>query len=215
MKMNGLRPSVFVRIIVDIETLFVIECRHQTNKCCVNTWPLDSCLYNLIMITDETFLEFAKAIKSQNKKEAADPVAYRLKQRGIDIRKLKRQKNSIKSGIAQAKYNAAGSKLKIINDARAEAARQKRMMSPDYDKAIKHIVEEADKKVNETQVHEPLRLQPEPAKPAVRILKNPIFDMGSSRGYPDNLNPYSHLIYPEKFTETNKGKNKKPKTYYW
>jgi hypothetical protein len=213
--MNSLCLSVYVRISVDIETLFVIECRLQSNKCCLSSWPVDSCLYNEVMITDETFLEFAKAIKSQKRKEAADPVAFRLKQRGIDIKKLKRQKNSIRSGIAQAKYNAAGSKLKIINDARAEAARQKRMMSPDYDKAIKHIVDEADKKVNETQVHEPLKMQPEPIRPAVKILKNPIFDMGSSRGYPDNLNPYSHQIYPEKFTETNRGKNKKPKTYYW
>ena len=49
------------------------------------------------MINQETFLEFAAAIKAENRKKAQDPVAYKLKQRGIDITKLRRQKNCTRS----------------------------------------------------------------------------------------------------------------------
>ena len=66
------------------------------------------------MINQETFLEFAAAIKAENRKKAQDPVAYKLKQRGIDITKLRRQKNSMRSAACKARYNAAGSKLKAI-----------------------------------------------------------------------------------------------------
>ena len=168
------------------------------------------------MINQETFMEFAAAIKAENRKKAQDPVAYKLKQRGIDITKLRRQKNSMRSATAAARYNAAGSKLKIINDAREEAARQKRMANPRYERAIKHLVEAAEKKVEDDEkIETPKQTIQEDPKPRVKILRNPIIDAGSSRGYPCNYTPYDHKLNPEKYRATNRGKNPKSFKYYW
>ena len=168
------------------------------------------------MINQETFLEFAAAIKAENRKKAQDPVAYKLKQRGIDITKLRRQKNSMRSAACKARYNAAGSKLKIINDAREEAARQKRMANPRYERAIKHLVEAAEKKVEEDEkIETPKQTIQDDARPRVKILREPIIDAGSSRGYPFNLDAYDHKINPSKYRATNRGKNPKSFKYYW
>ena len=53
----------------------------------------------------------------------------------------------MRSATAAARYNAAGSKLKIINDAREEAARQKRMANPRYERLLNILLKQLKRRL--------------------------------------------------------------------
>lgn len=61
-------------------------------------------------------------------------------------RAVKQQRNN---RLSYKKNNYAGSRLNFINDARAEAARQRRLENPDHKKRIDKVLEIADERIAE------------------------------------------------------------------
>jgi len=58
-------------------------------------------------------------------------------------------KQQRKNKLSYKKYNYAGSRLNFINDARAEAARERRLSNPDHKKRIDTVLEIADERIAE------------------------------------------------------------------
>ena len=58
-------------------------------------------------------------------------------------------KQQRKNKLSYKKYNYAGSRLNFINDARAEAARERRLNNPDHKKRIDTVLEIADERIAE------------------------------------------------------------------
>lgn len=58
-------------------------------------------------------------------------------------------KQQRRNKLSYKKYNYAGSRLNFINDARAEAARERRLNNPDHKKRIDTVLEIADERIAE------------------------------------------------------------------
>ena len=150
------------------------------------------------MIEDKVFKEMAVAIKAAHKSRVQNPIAFKLKtEKGFDIKKEKNK--SIASAKARARYNAAGSQLRILNDAKKELARKARMSDPRHagmvDAVVKKAMEEIDKKVLDQSSLLPVSRPQNQHKPtpvhAPLITKqrqwysthNAIHNAGSNKGY--------------------------------
>jgi hypothetical protein len=142
--------------------------------------------------------EIASLLRSKQRKRKADPVKQSLLNKGFDIDKEKRKQKRTTSAYRYP------TRLQQINDARAEAARRKRLASPDLAAINEETIKLAEQKVAE-QKKERLRLSE-----LNRYRSRP---MNSYR--PFKTNPYAFgdnekyiEVVPTKHREPPKFKNK-------
>tara|TARA_R100001377_G_scaffold57905_1_gene34651 strand:- start:6046 stop:6594 length:549 start_codon:yes stop_codon:yes gene_type:complete len=182
------------------------------------------------MVDDKIFKQMAGAMRASHKSRVQNPMAFKLKmEKGIDLKKEKNK--SMASSKAKARYNAAGSKLKIINDAKAEIARKLRMSNPQHasmvDSVVRKSIEELDKNgVNpsssspvssyKVRVTEPRKQQQQlAAQRPWYSTHNAIHNAGSNKGYGSPT--YHSAATPtdgRSMSSNNFGKKKKTPEYY-
>lgn len=86
--------------------------------------------------------EIAAALRSRSRKKKLDPVKQSLLEKGFDVDKEKRNAKRV------GKYRYP-TRLQTINDARAEAARQRRLTNSDYKNVISESLTVAEKIIEE------------------------------------------------------------------
>lgn len=183
------------------------------------------------MVDDKIFKQMAGAMRASHKSRVQNPMAFKLKmEKGIDLKKEKNK--SMASSKAKARYNAAGSKLKIINDAKAEIARKLRMSNPQHAGMVEAVVKKAMEEIDQ-KIHAPKSLSehaPAPV-PSYRVREqrkqqltaqrpwylahNAIHNAGSNSGYGSPT--YHSAVAPTDgrlMTANNFRKKKKIPEYY-
>ena len=115
--------------------------------------------------------------------------------------KQKQKNRSMYAARAAAKYWSPGSQLRNINDQRKASAEERWGNKEDK--------QQSSTKESTKQTY----IRPE--RPKVKLLKDPIVNCGSSRGYPYYMDPFDHNKNPSKYQSTNRGRVEKKPKYYW
>jgi len=123
--------------------------------------------------------EIAAALRSKSRKKKLNPVKQSLLDKGFDMDKEKRKTKQ------SSKYRYP-THLQRMNDARSEAARQKRLQNPQYSEVIKESLNAAEKIIQDKR------------KEQQRLLELQRYNSRPVRAYkPFKKNPYEFNSEPD------------------